>query len=55
MELLLWGLGWGKGGGLIKKSDLIPNEGARRPHSLFTARGLATHTLIHTDMIPYTR
>lgn len=34
----------GDRGAVIKKPDLIPNQGAQGPHSLFTVKGLATHT-----------
>lgn len=51
----VWSCSSGDRGAVIKKTDLIPNEGAQGPYSLFTARGLATHTLIHTYMVPYTR
>lgn len=58
MKGAVWSCSSGDGGAVIKKTDLIPKEGAQRPYSLFITRGLATHThthtLIHTDMIPYT-
>lgn len=51
----VWSCYSGDGGAVIKKPDLIPNQGARRPTACLLQEDWPHTPLIHTHMILYTR